>query len=196
MYRKLCAAGGEQGADLGVFRGAFGGLGEDLQRLGKVYFACRQGFFQHEGTFHHQGVAAHLTQQAQHLGVTHPAENEHLSVTAVFVQTDIGLPDIALQLQHHGAGAVDDRQVTGRRPFIRGRRFAMGADEHRLPFRHFGQLIDGDQPLFPQAGKLFFVVHDGSQGIQPAAAGKDLFRARDGPDYSATEAGAGINLYV
>ena len=94
---------------------------------------------QHLLVFHHQGVAVHLPHQAQYFGVTHPAENDYLSVPAVLVQASVCLTDTALQLQHHRAGAVNHRQFAGRSFGIGGRRFSVSPDEHRAPVGYFRQ---------------------------------------------------------
>ena len=112
------------------------------------------------------------------------------------MQAQIGLPDAALKLQHHRAGAVYDRKMAGAGRFIGGRRFPVGPDEHGFPLGHFFQAVHGDEPLLLQAAQLCVVVDDGAQRIQAAFPGQEILCPGDGADHSSAEAGARIYLYA
>ena len=81
MDRHVGSEGAYTLADFGVFCRTFGGLGEDFDGLGEVDTGERR--FQHGAVLHDDGVAVHLTQQAQDLGVADFPENEQGPVQAV-----------------------------------------------------------------------------------------------------------------
>ena len=194
MDRELRTAALQHFTDARILRRTLGGLGKNFHGLGKVQRINH--FFQHFRVFHHQGVSPDLSQKAQHLRMAHPAEDEDLPVSTALVQADIGLPDPALQLQHHRTGTVDHFQMAGSRRLVGGGRFAVCADKDRPGIRDVGKGFHRHQAAFLQAGQFGLVVDDGTQGIQPVVPGEVTLSPGDGPDNPSAEAGTAVYLHI
>ena len=90
MDRDATAEGADPGADIGVFGRALGRLGEDFHGFGEV--DAGKDVLQHRPVLHHDGVAIHLAQQTQDLGMADFSEDDQRPVLSVRVQAGIGLP--------------------------------------------------------------------------------------------------------
>ena len=109
-----------------------------------------------------------LAHEAQHLGMAPLAVDDDLGrgLAGLGVAV-IGGVDALLQLEHHGAGGIDDVDAVAARGFVGLRRLAVGTQQHL----HVVQLLelvvgDGLQADVGQAVHLGGVVHDVAQAVQ------------------------------
>ena len=192
MDRHVDAEGTHPVTDFRIFRGTLRRLGKDLDGLGEVDFP--ETGFQHSPVLHHEGVAAHLAEQAQNLRVPDFSEDDECPVEPVRMQAGIGFPDMLLQLQHDRAGAVDDLQaaVPGFRICLR--RFAVGPDENGFAFGDDREGCNGPEAFRAQAFEFGFVVDDGTEGLKMVAVREESFRAGNGTDDAAAKTGTGVDF--
>ena len=102
--------------------------------------------------------------------------------------------DVLLQLEHHGAGAVDDGKAASAGFDIGRWRLAMGTDQDGFLFRHVGDGRDRAEPFRPEAVELGLVMDDGAEGIQVVVVRKEVFRPGDGADDASAETGAVVDF--
>ena len=107
------------------------------------------------------------------------------------------LLDALLQLQHYGAGGVDDFDVVLACQLVGLRGFAMCAQQHLdiVQLGHF-VVIDGYQSHVTQAFALHAVMHDIAQAIELIATGQFLLGLLYGRGHAKAEATAAVNLYL
>ena len=192
MDRDTVAEGADAGADVGVLIGALGGLGEDFHGFREV--DAGEDVLQHGPVFHDDGVAVHLAQKAHDLGMADFPEDDECSVLSVRVQAGIGFADVLLQLEYHGAGAVDDGKAVAAGMDIGRRRLAMGPDEDGFAFGHVGNGRDRAEPFRPEAVELGLVMDDGAEGIQVVVVREEVLRPGDGADDASAETGAVVDF--
>ena len=115
------------------------------------------------------GLASGLAHQAVDLGVPFFAEDDHRAAGSRRRAPRLG--DVALQLQNHRAGAVDEVDPDGAGQLVGSRRFAVGTDQHGVAAAQLPQSvqINGDQALAGQTGNLGGVVHHSAQRMEPPA---------------------------
>ncbi len=149
----------------GIFRRTLGSLGEYFQRYVCPDLSFLQGFQEHAEVLHHHSVAANLPKQAKDFRVSDLPEYNHLS--ALRMKPLPGLPDAFLELEHHGAGTVNEVDSDALGIGICLRRFAVRPDQQGLVARvlHVAEpfLGDSDQTLFPEPFQLRFIVYYGTE---------------------------------
>lgn len=139
------------------------------------------------------GARMGLANQPQHLGVAFLAEDDYLRIGVAVVL----LLDALLQLQHHGAGGIDNVYVVAARQLVSLRRLAVGAQQH-LDTVQPPQVVvvDGHQPHLLQAVALHAVMHNVAQAVERVALGQLFLGLLDGRGHAEAEAAAVVNLYL
>ena len=143
--------------------------------------------------FHHDSFALRLPHKPEHLGVAALAVNHDLRPTLLFIH----LANAALQLQHHGAGGINERDAPLGSGGIRGRRFAMRPKQHTRTFGQAGKavVVNSGKPEGMEALALAAVVHDVAEAIERAAAAQFVLCLADGSRHAEAKAGGFVNFY-
>lgn len=140
----LLALGGDVPGYFGVLFGIHRGLGKEHGGLGEVeLFHFLQGS-------DHDGAVAGLAVEPDDFGMPGLAENQHLAALGLHL-LETGL-DALLELEHDGAGGIDQLDTVLLGNLVGGRGLAMGADQD------FGIL---------ELAELFHVDDPESQGFEP-----------------------------
>ena len=189
--------GAEPRAEGRVFVGILRRLGKDLDRLRKIDLPPGDRRFQHVQVFDHPGAAVRLADEAEHFRMADLPEYQEVPVMSVRMEPLPGIPDVPLEFQDHGTGAVDDPEAGIRRAGIGRRRFAVGADQQGRTggqHLHLGG-IHRNKALRTEPFKLGFIMDDGAERIERRGApGQEILRLPDGADHAAAEAGAGVGF--
>ena len=143
----------------------------------------------------YDGCALGLAHETHHLGMSLLAEDDNL--TAVPGVCVIILLDAFLQVQHHGAGGVNQRDVVQSRALVGLWRFAVGAEQYAGVLQAVELLVpDGLHAHGGQPVALAAVVHDVAQAIEPAIFSQLFLGLAYGARDAEAEAAAVVNLYL
>ena len=145
------------------------------------------------GCLDDDGCAFGLAHEAEHLGVAALAEDDNL--LAVLRIGYIFPFDTFLQVQHHGAGGIDQVNLVLLGQGVSGWWLAVSTQEH-MGVAQLGKLlmVDGGQPLLAQAFHLATVVHDIAEAVQRASLLQLLLCLSDGACHAEAKAGTCVDL--
>ena len=102
-----------------------------------------------------------------------------------------------LQLQHHGAGSIDNLNVVLLCQQIGLWRFAVGAQQYLDIMQLFHVfVVDGDKPQVAEPVTFHSVVHDVAQAIERVALCQFFFGFLDGGGHAEAEAAAAVDFYL
>ncbi len=137
-------------------------------------------------------LAAGLTYESEHLGMTGFAKDNNLSIGSLIIFALYP----ALQLQHNGACGIYYLDIVLSGKGVSLRRFAVGAQQyfHVVELRHL-VVVNSNESHLLQAFTLHSVVHDVAQAIKGIAAGKFFFRLADSRSYTEAKATATVDFY-
>ena len=107
------------------------------------------------------------------------------------------LLDAPLQLQHHGAGGIDNLYAVLLRQLVGLRRFAVSSQEHLdvVELAHL-VVVDGDESELCQAVALHAVVHNVAQAVELVALGQFFLCLADGCRHTEAKSAAAVYLYL
>ena len=101
---------------------------------------------------------------------------------------------MVLETEHHGAGAVYYFKGALRSGGIGCRRLPMCSYQDGCAGWNIGKGTYFNKAAVRKTGEFRLIMHDGTKGIQPPTGGEKFLRPGNGPDNSATEAGARVCL--
>ena len=121
------------------------------------------------------------------------AENDNLlAVPGIGVILPL---DAFLQVQHHGAGGIDEMDLVFGGLTVGGRRLAMCPQEHVGTVQpREGIVVDGDQSHSAQAFHLAPVMHNVTETIEPTALLQLFLGLADGAGHAETEPRTRVNF--
>ena len=138
------------------------------------------------------GRATRLPHEAQHLGVAFLPEDDDLRPV---VSLGVAL-DALLDVEHHGAGGIDELYVVLAGRGVGLGRLAVGTKQHAHVVEPTELLVvDGNEAETTQTLALLAVVDDVAQRIEGDALAEFLFGLTDGGGDTKAEAAAFVNLY-
>ena len=139
------------------------------------------------------GGGLRLAYETKDLGVAFLAEDHDLLISRFVVL----LLDALLELEHHGAGGIDDLDVVLAGEFVGLGGLAMGAQQD-LDVVELAQVVvvDGDEAHLAQALALHAVVHDIAEAVERLALCQFFLSFLDGGGHAEAEAAAFINFYL